>query len=231
MPPPDVKHDVTPREIQLIKQWIEDGAEWSGHWAFEPVKRSQPPNVDFAEWSDTPIDRFILARLEAEKLRPSQPMEKHRLIRAVTFDLTGQPPAPNDVDDFFSDDAPDAYAKVVDRLMASPSLGERMAWDWLDAARYADTNGYQGDRERTMWPWRDWVIESFNNNLPYDEFTVWQLAGDRLPQPTFEQKLATGFCRNHMINGEGGRIAEENRIGIHFRPGRNNRHHLAGTDI
>src|SRR5207248_789450 len=134
------------------------------------------------------------------------------LIRRVTLDLTGLPPTPEEVDAFLKDTSPDAYEKVVDRLLASPRYGERMAWDWLDAARYADSNGYQGDGERTMWPWRDWVVRAFNDNLPFDRFTVWQLAGDLLPNATREQVLATAFNRNHMINGEGGRIPEENRI-------------------
>ena len=130
----------------------------------------------------------------------------------MTLDLTGLPPTPDEVDAFLKDPAPNAYEKVVDRLLASPRFGERMAWDWLDAARYADSNGYQGDGERTMWPWRDWVVKAYNDNLPFDQFTVWQLAGDLLPEPTREQILATAFNRNHMINGEGGRIAEENRV-------------------
>lgn len=158
------------------------------------------------------IDHYVLERLRRESLTPSPPATKERLIRRVTLDLTGLPPTLGEIDAFLADDSDDAYEKVVDRLLASRNYGERMAWDWLDVARYADTNGYQGDRERTMWPWRDWVVRAFNDNLPFDEFTVWQIAGDLLPDATFEQKLATGFCRNHMINGEGGRIAEENRI-------------------
>jgi len=145
-------------------------------------------------------------------LQQSPPAEKERLIRRVTLDLTGLPPTLEEVDAFLKDDSPEAYEKVVDRLLGSQRYGERMAWDWLDAARYADSNGYQGDGERTMWPWRDWVIRAFNDNMPYDRFTVEQLAGDLLPNPTKEQILATGFNRNHMINGEGGRIAEENRV-------------------
>jgi hypothetical protein len=212
MPPPESKNELTADEIQLIREWIEGGAEWEGHWAFAAVKHSKLPIVQQTRWSRTAIDRFILSRLEREKLAPSNPAAKERLIRTASLDLAGLPPTLSDVERFVADDAPDAWERVVDRLLASPRFGERMAWDWLDAARYADTNGYQGDRERTMWPWRDWVVDAFNSNLPYDQFTRWQLAGDRLPNPSFEQKLATGFCRNHMINGEGGRIAEENRI-------------------
>ncbi len=130
----------------------------------------------------------------------------------MTLDLTGLPPTESEVQSFLNDAEPGAYERVVARLLQSSAYGERLAWDWLDAARYADSNGYQGDSERTMWPWRDWVVQAFNQNLPFDQFTVWQLAGDMLPDATLEQKLATGFCRNHMINGEGGRIAEENRV-------------------
>ena len=136
---------------------------------------------------------------------------KHRST-LIHLDLTGLPPTPEAVDEFLADESSDAYEKLVDRLLDSNAYGQRMAWNWLDASRYADTNGYQGDRERTMWPWRDWVVEAFNKNLPYDQFTTWQIAGDLLPEATLQQKLATGFSRNHMINGEGGRIAEENRV-------------------
>src|SRR5207253_1619774 len=155
---------------------------------------------------------FILARLQGESLAHSPEAAKELLIRRVTLDLTGLPPPLAEVDAFLNDRSSEAYEKVVDRLLASPRFGERMAWDWLDAARYADSNGYQGDSERTMWPWRDWVVRAFNEDLPYDRFTVWQLAGDLLPSPTREQVLATAFNRNHMINGEGGRIPEENRV-------------------
>jgi hypothetical protein len=175
-------------------------------------RRPAPPAVRDTSWPRNAIDRFVLARLEAEGLRPSPEASREALIRRVTLDLTGLPPTPEEVEAFLKDTSPQAYEKVVDRLLASRAFGERMAWDWLDAARYADSNGYQGDGDRTMWPWRDWVVEAFNRNLPYDQFTVWQLAGDLLPNATLEQKLATGFCRNHMINGEGGRIPEENRV-------------------
>lgn len=212
MPPPDAKNELTTQEIRLLKQWITEGAKWKGHWAFEPVQRPRLPEVRQTDWPENPVDRFILARLESEALVPATAAAKERIFRAASFDLTGLPPLPEDVQQFVDDDAPDAWDRSVDRMLASPRFGERMAWDWLDAARYADTNGYQGDRERTMWPWRDWVVDAFNKNLPYDDFTVWQLAGDRLDEPSIEQKMATGFCRNHMINGEGGRIAEENRI-------------------
>ncbi len=159
-----------------------------------------------------PIDAFVQKTLASRGLTPSEEADRATLIRRVTLDLTGLPPTEAQLDEFLGDSSPDAYIKLVDRLLASPHLGERFAWDWLDAARYADSNGYQGDGERTMWPWRDWVVEAINSNLSFDQFTKWQLAGDLLPNATEEQRLATAFCRNHMINGEGGRIPEENRV-------------------
>ena len=209
MPPPKSNRTLTPEQVTLLKRWIDAGAPWGDHWAFTPLERPRPPQAD---QSLHPIDRFVAARQRRAGLAFAPEAERTTLLRRVTLDLTGLPPTPEEVAAFVSDLAPDAYAKVVDRLLGSPAYGERMAWDWLDAARYADSNGYQGDGDRTMWPWRDWVVEAFNRNLPYDQFTIWQLAGDLLPAATFEQKLATGFCRNHMINGEGGRIAEENRV-------------------
>ncbi len=213
MPPADSNLTLTAEQIATIKQWIDEGARWGGHWSLVPPSRpALPTGGKFAEQAANPIDAFLLARLEKEGLTPSPRAPRPTLIRRLSLDLTGLPPTPQDVDTFVADQSPDADERLVDRLMASPAYGERMAWDWLDAARYADSNGYQGDSERTMWPWRDWVASAFNRNLPLDEFTVWQLAGDLLPGATEEQILATGFCRNHMINGEGGRIAEENRI-------------------
>ncbi|RPH38889.1 MAG: DUF1549 domain-containing protein, partial [Planctomycetota bacterium] len=170
------------------------------------------PAVRHAAAVRNPIDAFILARLEKEGSAPSPEADKVTLIRRVTLDLTGLPPTPAEVDAFVADGAADAYEKVVDRLLASPRYGEHQAWPWLSAARYSDTNGYQGDGTRTMWPWRDWVIDALNRNLPFDQFTVEQLAGDLLPNPTVAQRIATGFNRNHMLNGEGGRIAEESRV-------------------
>lgn len=215
MPPPNSNRRLTPEQVDLVKRWIEQGAEWSEHWSFARITEVVPPEVsseEFSHWRSNPIDRFLLARLLQERRTPSPRADKETLIRRVTLDLTGLPPTPEEVDAFLADESPNAYEVLVDRLLQSPAYGERMAWNWLDAARYADSNGYQGDRERTMWPWRDWVIKAFNDNLPFDKFTVWQVAGDLLPEATFEQKLATGFFRNHMINGEGGRIPEENRI-------------------
>jgi len=212
MPPPKSNRHITPRQIEVLKQWVEQGAPWGKLWSLVPPKRAELPAVKDAGWCRNAIDRFVLARLEQERMRPSPEAEKTTLIRRVTLDLTGLPPTPQEVDDFVADTSSDAYEKVVDRLLASPRYGERMVWEWLDAARYADTNGYQGDNTRTMWPWRDWVIKSMNDNMPYDQFTIKQLAGDLLPDATLDDRVATAFCRNHMINGEGGRIAEENRV-------------------
>jgi hypothetical protein len=212
MPPPSVKKPLTAAQIDRLTRWVEAGAPWGSHWAFEPLVKPAVPQLAQDASLHNPIDHFVQARLAARKVTPSPEASRETLIRRVTLDLTGLPPTPEEVDYFVQDTSPDAWGKVIDRLLASPAYGERMAWSWLDAARYADSNGYQGDNERTMWPWRDWVIDAFNKNLPYDQFTVWQLAGDQLPEASFEQKLATGFCRNHMINGEGGRIAEENRV-------------------
>ena len=206
MPPPDAKRSLSPQQIELLTKWVAGGAVWKGHWSFQPIIQPQVPEGVSA------IDYFVRKRLEQEGLKPSPEAARERQLRRVTFDLTGLPPTIEELDAYLADDSPDAFEKVVDRLLESPHYGERMAWDWLDAARYADSNGFQGDRERTMWPWRDWVIRAFNNDMPYDQFTVWQLAGDLLPKATVEQRLATGFNRNHMINGEGGRIAEENRV-------------------
>jgi len=213
MPSPKSNKKLTTAEIATLKAWIDQGANWGQHWAFvKPTRPAVPEIRDRKHEVRNPIDAFVAQRLMREKLPQSPPADKERLIRRLTLDLTGLPPTLEEVDAFLSDDSPTAYDRLVDQLLKSPRFGERMAWDWLDAARYADSNGYQGDGERTMWPWRDWVIRAFNDNMPYDRFTVEQLAGDLLPNATKEQTLATGFNRNHMINGEGGRIAEENRI-------------------
>ncbi|MBS1857066.1 MAG: PSD1 domain-containing protein [Acidobacteria bacterium] len=210
MPPPySGRKPLTAAEIGTLRAWIEQGAKWQTHWAFVAPRRPELPTVRNAAWVRNPIDSFILARLEREGLAPSAEADRATLLRRVTFDLTGLPPAPAELDAFLADRSPDAYEKVVDRLLASPRYGERMAVDWLDAARYADTHGYQVDPEREMWPWRDWVIDAFNRNLPFDKFTIDQLAGDLLPNATLEDKIATGFQRNHRINSETGAIAEE----------------------
>jgi hypothetical protein len=213
MPDPASHKTLTAAQKDLLKRWIAAGAPWAEHWAFVAPRRPAVPATAAGATVRNPIDAFILARLAREKFAAAPEAPREKLIRRVTLDLTGLPPTPAEVDAFLADRAPDAYEKLVDRLLASPRYGERMVWDWLDAARYADTNGYQGDPTRTMWPWRDWVIKAFNDNLPYDRFTVEQLAGDLLPNATREQKLATGFNRNHMLNNEGGSIPEESRVG------------------
>jgi hypothetical protein len=209
MPPPKSGHKLTAAQTDALKRWIEQGAKWQKHWAFLLPVRPPLPVVKNAAWPRNGIDPFILARLEREGLTPSPTADRITLIRRVTLDLTGLPPTPEEVDAFLADRSPDAYEKAVDRLLASPRYGEKMAARWLDAARYADTNGYQSDGERIMWRWRDWVIGAFNADMPFDRFTVEQLAGDLLPRPTLEQKIATGFNRNHRGNGEGGIIPEE----------------------
>ncbi|GIW81950.1 MAG: hypothetical protein KatS3mg105_3757 [Gemmatales bacterium] len=209
MPPKRAGEKLTDRQIQLIRRWIEQGARWQKHWALIPPKRRSLPKVSDPNWPLNPIDYFILARLDREKLKPSPPADKVTLLRRVSLDLTGLPPTPEEVDAFLADKSPDAYEKQVNRLLQSPRFGERLAADWLDAARYADTNGYQSDGDRSMWRWRDWVIDAFNQNMPFDQFTIEQIAGDMLPNPTLDQLIATGFNRNHRGNAEGGIIPEE----------------------
>jgi hypothetical protein len=212
MPPPDSGHSLTERQIDLLRRWIDEGAKWDTHWAYVAPKRPDLPAVRDTTWGKNPIDQFILARLEREGLRPSPEADKETLLRRVTLDLTGLPPTLAEIDSFLTDSSPDAYEKRVDALLRSPHYGERMAVPWLDAARYADTHGYHIDSLRNMWPWRDWVIGAFNQNLPFDRFVIEQLAGDLLPGATREQKIASGFNRNHMINFEGGAIADEYQV-------------------
>ena len=209
MPPPESNLVLTDEEKNTLKKWIEQGAEYKQHWAFTPPTRPEVP--DEGEGCNNEIDHFIRAKLREVGLEPSNAADKERLIRRVSFDLTGLPPTLDQVDEFLKSDSPDAYEKVVDQLLASPSYGERWANYWLDVSRYGDTHGYQDDLPRVMWPWRDWVIHAFNKNLPYDKFVTWQLAGDLLPEATREQILATGFNRNHKITQEGGAIPEEYR--------------------
>jgi hypothetical protein len=212
MPPPASGKKLTQAEIDLLRRWVDQGAPWATHWAFVPPQRPAPPRVTDRTWVRNAIDRFILSPLEARGWKPSPEADKATLLRRLTLDLTGLPPTPDEVDAFLADSAPNAYERVVDRLLGSPRYGEQMALHWLDAARYADSNGYEDDYERFMWRWRDWVIDAFNRNMPFDQFTIEQLAGDLLPQATLDQRIATGFNRNHRINTEDGVIAEEWRV-------------------
>ncbi|HUG18545.1 MAG TPA: DUF1549 domain-containing protein, partial [Planctomycetaceae bacterium] len=212
MPPPAQERQLTEQQIDSIKRWIEQGAEWKSHWSFEPPRRPALPAVSKPDWPRNETDYFILNRLDRAGLQPSLPADRRTLIRRVSLDLTGLPPTTEEVEDFLQDESPQAYERVIDRLLASPRYGEHMAGDWLDAARYADTSGYQNDGPREMWRWRDWVIDAFNENKPFDEFTIEQLAGDLLPKATLAQKIATGFNRNHRGNAEGGIIPEEFQV-------------------
>ncbi len=209
MPPPDFEKSLSPEQIELLRKWIEQGAVWQDHWSFVAPSRPALPDVEQADWVRTPVDRFILARLESEGLAPSPEADRRKLIRRVTFDLTGLPPRPEEVHAFVSDTSPDAYLKVVDRLLSSSRYGEHRARYWLDVARYGDTHGLHLDNYREMWPYRDWVIDAFNTNMPYDQFTIEQLAGDLLPDATLQQQVASGFNRCHVTTNEGGSIAEE----------------------
>jgi hypothetical protein len=211
MPPADSGKTLSAQEIALLERWIEQGAKYEAHWSFQPARTVDPPEPMgiLQDWVRNPIDAFIVDRLLQAGLAPSQAADRTALIRRVTLDLTGLPPTPEEVDAFVNDTSPHAYEKVVDRLLASPRYGERMAQEWLDAARYADTMGYQADWERYQWRWRSWVIDAYNRNLPFDQFTIEQLAGDLLPHPTTEQLIATGFNRNHRINDESGIIPAE----------------------
>ena len=209
MPPLAAHKELTDAQKTLLRQWIEEGAEWKQHWAFTPPARPQLPTVRNEGWARNPIDRFVLAKLEANGLQPSAEANKRELIRRVTLDLTGLPPTVEEVESFVNAKADDAYPKLVDRLLASEHFGEHRAHYWLDAARYADTNGFHYDNYREMWPYRDWVIQAFNRNLSFDKFIIEQLAGDLLPNPTLDQLIASGFNRNHSTTSENGVIEEE----------------------
>ncbi len=212
MPTPESNLVLTPYEKAVLVKWIEDGAEYKPHWAFIKPQEVTPPEVNEKEKVNNPIDNFVLKMLETKGLSPAEEASKEMLLRRLTFDLTGLPPTPEEIASFVQDTSPDAYEKQVDRLLTSPHYGERMAVDWMDLARFADTHGYSIDAYRDMSPWRDWVIKAFNENMPYDQFVTWQLAGDLLPNPTKEQMLATGFNRLHQQNMEGGIIDEEFRV-------------------
>jgi hypothetical protein len=209
MPPADSNKKLTEAEKSLLKEWIASGAAWQNHWSFVPPTRPGLPPVSRVAWPQNAIDRFILARLEAEQLSPSPEADRRTLIRRLSLDVTGLPPTTEEVDRFVDDASANAYENLVERLLESPRYGERLAQEWLDAARFADTHGYHIDAGRDMSRWREWVIASFNRNLPFDQFTIEQLAGDLLPNPTVDQLVASGFNRNHMINFEGGAIPEE----------------------
>jgi mono/diheme cytochrome c family protein len=211
MPPGGPEKRLKPEEVAVLKRWIDQGASWKNHWAFEPPVRHELPRVSQADWARSPIDRFILARLESAGLKPNAEADQATLIRRVSLDLIGLPPTPDQVSEFLADTAPDAYDRLVERLLASPAYGERWARMWLDLARFADTKGYEKDRNRPMWRYRDWVIAAFNRDLPYDQFTMEQLAGDLLPDNSPEQRLATAFHRNTLTNEEGGTDDEEFR--------------------
>lgn len=217
MPPPSFGKPLRPEQRDVLRRWIDQGAEYQGHWAFTRVERPAVPSLE-SRWpgSDAlypnPIDRFVLERLGAIGHEYAPRASREMLLRRVSLDLIGVPPTPEELDAFLSDSSSNAYESVVDRLLASPHYGERMALPWLDLARYADSNGYQIDSSRQQWPWRDWVIDALNGNMPYDQFTIEQLAGDLLPNASLSQKVATGFNRNHRLNGEGGIIAEEWRV-------------------
>lgn len=212
MPPISSNLSLSNYERRILTKWIEQGAVWKDHWSFTPPIKPQVPQVANSNWVGNDIDNFILKGLEEKGMKPSPKASKEKLIRRAAFDITGLPPTIKEIDDFISDTNENAFEKVVDNYLASNAYGERMASNWLDVARYADTHGYQDDLERVMWPWRDWVISAYNKNLPYDEFIKWQLAGDLIPDATLEQIVATGFNRNHKITQEGGVIAEEYRV-------------------
>ena len=212
MPPPDAIRQLSEEEIEKMKIWIDQGADWETLWSLRPVEVPTPPKVAQADWPRGTLDCFVLARIEEEGLSPSEEASRETLLRRVTLDLTGLPPTLEEIDAFLADKSDDAYEKVVERLLASPHYGERMAIDWLDAARFADTHGYHVDSQREMWRWRDWVIDAFNHNMPFDQFTIEQLAGDLLREPTESSRIASGFNRNHGINFEGGAFAEEFRV-------------------
>ncbi len=212
MPPPDSGPELTRDQLDLLRRWIDQGAAWQQHWAFVPPQPQPLPVVVDTAWPRNGIDAFVLARLKAAGLKPTEEADRATLMRRVSLDLTGLPPTPQAVDAFLADPSPRAYEALVDRLLQSPEYGERMAVVWLDAARYADTSGYQNDGPRDMWRWRDWVIDAYNHGMAFDQFTIEQLAGDLLPNPTLEQRIATGFNRNHRGNAEGGVIPEEFQV-------------------
>jgi hypothetical protein len=212
MPPSDHGPALTTNEMELVAKWIDQGAEWEQHWSFVPPRPSNPPAVHREHWPRDPLDQFVLARLEAAGLAPAAQANRTVWLRRVTFDLTGLPPTADEFTAFQLDNRPDSYERVVDRLLASPHFGERWASNWLDLARYADTMGFERDPDRPIWPYRDWLIRAFNDDMPFDEFTIKQLAGDLLPDATVGDRVATAFHRNTQTNTEGGTDDEEFRL-------------------
>lgn len=212
MPPPESNLSLTAHEISLIEKWIRQGAKYEPHWAYTVPRKRELPTISHKAWPINEIDYFILEKQEAHQLAPNPEADKERLLKRICLDITGLPPTLAMMDAFLADTSSKAYDKMVDNLLSLPAYGEKMAIYWLDLARYADSHGYQDDNYRSQWPWRDWVIHAFNENMPYDQFVTWQLAGDLLPNATKEQVLATGFNRNHKITEEGGIIQEEYRV-------------------
>ena len=212
MPPPESNLALSTKEKELIRRWIIEGADWKEHWAFTQVNKPNLPKPRNSNWPKNEIDYFTLAKMESVKINPSPKAKREKLIRRLSFDLIGMPPALDEIDRFIKNDSPNAYEQVVDRLLGHSRFGEHLAVHWLDLARYSDTYGYQVDRDRYVWPWRDWVIRMFNDNLPYDDFLKWQLAGDLLPNTTDDQRLATAFNRLHPQKVEGGSVPEEFRV-------------------
>ncbi|MDC0369299.1 DUF1549 domain-containing protein, partial [Opitutales bacterium] len=216
MPPPDSNRILSSEQKKILDRWILEGAKYERHWAFVAPQEKTPPKVKQADWVRNPIDSFVLEKLEENNLSPSPEARKETLVKRLYADLIGLPPSPEEVDAYVKDTSSGAYEKVVDHLLASPHYGERMAMEWLDVARYADSNGFQFDGETYQWMWRDWVVKALNDDMPFDQFTIWQLAGDLLPDASTEQEIASGFNRNHLNNGEGGAIPEEQRFVILF---------------
>ncbi len=212
MPPPNSNLKLTEVEKEILKKWIEQGAEWKEHWAFIPPEKPAIPEVDDRSWAQNDIDYFVFSKMQEHDLSPAEKASPDKLIRRASFDITGLPPHKEDVIAFIEDPSPAAFEEYIDKLFKTTAYAERMANQWLDIARYADTNGYQDDFERFNWPWRDWVIHAYRTNMPYDTFVLWQMAGDLLPSPSMEQIVATGFNRNHKITNEGGVIPEEYRV-------------------
>ncbi len=216
MPPPKSNRRLSPEQKVILERWINEGANYAPHWSFVAPVKPNLPEVKNSSWIRNAIDQFVLAKLEAEGLAPSPEADRATLLKRLYIDLVGLPPSPSEVDSFVGDSDPQAYEKRVEKLLNSEHYGERMALSWLDAARYADSNGFQQDGDTWQWIWRDWVVRALNQNLPFDQFTIWQLAGDLLPDATTDQKIASGFNRNHLLNGEGGAIAEEQRFVVLF---------------